>query len=98
MVASDAKLVSIKNTVYRVTFFIYDVDGDLVTGATGFDSEVLKDVGTFVDCTNEVMEIVTSSGIYYFDLTSIEMNVDCVVVIIKMFSSGAKTTVLIMYP
>jgi len=98
MAASDAKPVPIKNTAYRVTFPIYDADGDLVTGATGLDSEVSKDAGTFADCTNEATEIATSSGIYYLDLTSTEMNADCVAVIVKTSSSGAKTTVLIMYP
>ena len=98
MAASDAKPVPIKNTAYRITFPIYDADGDLVTGATGLDSEVSKDAGTFADCTNEATEIATSSGIYYLDLTSTEMNADCVAVIIKTSSSGAKTTVLIMYP
>lgn len=98
MASSDAKPVPIKNTAYRVTFPIYDADGDLVTGATGLDSEVSKDGGTFADCTNEATEIATSSGIYYLDLTSTEMNADTVAVIVKTSSSGAKTTVFVMYP
>ena len=98
MAASDAKPVPIKNTAYRVTFPIYDADGDLVTGATGLDSEVSKDAGTFADCTNEATEIATSSGIYYLDLTSTEMNADCVAVIVKTSSTGAKTTTLVLYP
>lgn len=98
MASTDAKPVPIKNTAYRVTFPIFDADGDLVTGATGLDSEVSKDGGAFADCTNEATEIATSSGMYYLDLTSTEMNADTVAVIVKTSSSGAKTTPLVMYP
>lgn len=98
MAASDARPIPIKNTAFRVVFPILDADGDLVTGATGLDSEVSKDQGTFADCTNEATEIATSSGMYYLDLTSTEMNADCVAVIVKTSTSGAKTTTLVLYP
>jgi len=98
MAAGDATWNPKKNVAYRVTFPILDADGDLVTGATGLDSEVSKDAGTFADCTNEATEIATSSGVYYLDLTATEMNADTVAVIVKTSSSGAKTTVLVMYP
>lgn len=98
MAASDAKPFPIKNTAYRVTFPILDADGDLVTGASSLDSEVSKDAGTFTDCTNEATEIATSSGIYYLDLTADEMNADTVAIIVKTSTSGAKTTVLVLYP
>ena len=98
MAAGDATWNPKKNVAYRVTFPILDADGDLVTGATGLDSEVSKDSGTFADCTNEATEIATSSGVYYLDLTATEMNADTVAVIVKTSSSGAKTTVLVMYP
>jgi hypothetical protein len=98
MASTDAKPVPQKNVAYRVTFPIYDADGDLVTGATGLDSEISKDAGTFTDCTNEATEIATSSGMYYLDLTSTEMNADTVAVIVKTSSSGAKTTPIILYP
>jgi hypothetical protein len=81
-----------------VIFPILDADGDLVTGATGLDSEVSKDQGTFADCTNEATEIATSSGMYYLDLTSTEMDADCVSIIIKTSSAGAKTTPIVLYP
>ena len=98
MAATDAKPFPIKNTAYRVYFPILDADGDTVTGATGLDSEASLDGGTFADCTNEATEIATSSGIYYLDLTSSEMNTDCTVIQVKTSSSGAKTTVLTLYP
>ena len=98
MASTDARPVPIKNTAYRAVFPILDADGDLVTGATGLDSEVSKDQGTFADCTNEATEIATASGMYYLDLTSTEMNADCVAVIVKTSTSGAKTTVLVFYP
>lgn len=98
MASGDAKFAPAKNVAYRVTFPIYDADGDLVTAAASLDSEVSKDAGTFTDCTNEATEIATSSGIYYLDLTASEMNADTVAVIVKTSTSGAKTTVLIFYP
>jgi hypothetical protein len=98
MAAGDATWNPKKNVAYRVTFPILDADGDLVSGATGLDSEVSKDGGTFTDCTNEATEIATSSGVYYLDLTATEMNADTVAVIVKTSSSGAKTTVLVFYP
>jgi len=98
MAAGDASAFGRKGVAYRVTFPILDADGDLVTGATGLDSEVSKDGGTFADCTNEATEIATSSGVYYLDLTSTEMNADTVAVIVKTTSSGAKTTTLVIYP
>ena len=88
----------LKNTAYRVTFPILDADGDLVTGATGLDSEISKNGGTFADCTNEATEIATASGMYYLDLTAAEMNTDTVAIIVKTSSSGAKTTLIVLYP
>ena len=98
MAAGDATWNPKKNVAYRVTFPILDADGDLVIGATGLDSEVSKDGGTFTDCTNEATEIATSSGVYYLDLTATEMNADTVAIIVKTTSSGAKTTVLVFFP
>ena len=98
MASTDALPIPRKNTAYRAVFPILDADGDLVTGAAGLDSEVSKDQGTFADCTNEATEIATSSGMYYLDLTSTEMNADCVAVIVKTSTSGAKTTCLVLYP
>lgn len=98
MASTDAIPVPQKNVAYRVTFPILDADGDLVTGATGLDSEVSKDGGAFADVTAEATEIATSSGMYYLDLTSTEMNADCVAIIVKTSSSGAKTTPIVLYP
>lgn len=98
MASTDALPIPRKNTAYRVYLPILDADGDLVTGATGLDSEISKDGGTFADCTNEATEIASASGMYYLDLTSTEMNADCVVIIVKTSSSGAKTTPIILYP
>ena len=98
MASTDATAIPVKNQAYRVTFPILDADGDLVTGATGLDSEVSKDAGTFADCTNEATEIATSSGMYYLDLTATEMNADTVAIIVKTSTSGAKTTPIVLYP
>lgn len=98
MAATDAKPVPQKNVAYRVTFPILDADGDLVTGAASLDSEVSIDGAAFADCTNEATEIATSSGVYYLDLTSSEMNGDTIAVIVKTGTVGAKTTLLVFYP
>lgn len=98
MASTDAIPVPRKNVAYRVTFPILDADGDLVTGASALDSEVSKDGGTFADCTNEATEIATASGMYYLDLTSTEMNADCVAIIVKTSTSGAKTVPIVIYP
>lgn len=98
MAATDARPIPFKNTAYRHTFPIWDADGDLVTGATGLDSEVSIDAGTFADCTNEATEIATASGIYYLDLTSAEMNGDTIAVIVKTSTVGAKTTPIVLFP
>lgn len=98
MASTDARPLPIKNTAYRLTFPIYKSDGTLITGATALDSEVSKDAGTFADCTNEATEIATSSGVYYLDITSTEMNADCVAVVVKTSSTGAVPPVFILYP
>lgn len=98
MASTDARPVPIKNTAYRLTFPIFKSDGTLITAAAGLDSEVSKDAGTFADCTNEATEIATSSGIYYLDLTSTEMNADCVAIVVKSSSTGAVSPVFVLYP
>jgi hypothetical protein len=98
MAATDARPVPRRNAAFRVYLPILDADGDLVPAATGLDSEVSKDGGTFTDCTNEATEIATASGVYFLDLTATEMNADCVVVIVKTTTSGAKTTIITLYP
>ncbi len=95
MAASDSRPIPRKNTAFRVTFPIFDADGNLKTGAAGLDSEVSIDGGTFSDCTNEATEIATASGVYYLDLSSGEMNGDTIAVIVK---SDAKTAVITIYP
>lgn len=98
MASTDASPIPVKNQAYRVSFPLLDADGDLVTGATGLDSEISKDGATFGDCTNEATEIATASGMYFLDLTATEMNADTVCVIVKTTSSGAKTTPMVLYP
>lgn len=98
MSSSDALPIPRKNVAYRVAFPGLKSDGSLITTGTGMDSEVSKDQGTFVDCTNEATEIATTSGIYYLDLTSAEMDADMVVVKCTWTNSLALTTVLALYP
>jgi hypothetical protein len=97
MASTDARPVPLKNTAYRHYFVILDSDGDPVSAATGLDSEVSLDGGTFADCTSEATEI-GSSGMYYLDLTAAEMNANGVVVIVKTTTNGAKTSPIFLFP
>lgn len=85
----------VKNSAQRIVFPLLDADGDPVTGATSPDSEYSLDGASFADCTNEISEIATTSGVYYLDLLAAETNGD--VVCIQVKSGNAKTTVLVFY-
>jgi hypothetical protein len=98
MASTDALPVPRKNAAYRLTFGLFKSDGTLITGATGLDSEVSKDAGTFADATAEATEIATASGVYYLDLTNTEMNADTVCVLVKSSSTGAVPVVITLYP
>ena len=98
MGAGDAALVPTKNAAWRVTFPIFDADGDLVAGAVGLDSERSLDGGAFADLTAEAIEIAANSGMYYLDLNASEMNADTVAIIVKTTTPGAKTTPIVAYP
>ena len=97
MASTDARPVPQKAVAYRVTFPVFDNDGDLVSGITP-DSEISKDGAAFSDATNEATEIASSSGIYYLDLTSSETDCDTLAVIVKSATADMKTTPIILYP
>ena len=96
MAAGDAKPVPVKAVAFRVTFPILDADGDLVAGATGLDSEFSEDAVGFADCASEATQIATSSGMYYLDIASTEIDGDTCAYIIK--STEGKTTPIVLYP
>src|SRR5262245_12544810 len=97
MAASDAKAIPIKNVAYRVTFPIFDADGDLVSGATGLDSEISINAETFADAVNEATEIAVGSGMFFLDITKSEMNEDTIAGIVKTSTVGAKATPIVLY-
>lgn len=97
MAASDARPVPLKNTAFRFGFSIRNGAGALVTGWAGQDTELSKDFDSFVDATNEAIEI-GSSGIGYIDLTAAEMNFDCVIVKPYVSNSGAIIREYYLYP
>jgi hypothetical protein len=80
---------------YAVTFPLLDADGDPVSPSSP-DSERSLNGDTFADCTNEATEIATSTGICYLALTAAEMTAD--IVTLRIQSTGAKTTVLTLFP
>lgn len=96
--STDATAIPIKGQAFRVTFAVWDSDGDLVTTGTGMDSEISKDGGTAADCTNEATEIATTWGLYYLDLTATEMTADTVALKITLTNSDSKPTPLVLYP
>lgn len=93
--AGDAHPYPIYNARFRIVFPILDADGDPVAGATGLDSELSQDQGTFADATNEATEIATSSGMYYLDIIATELDNKCTAGIVK---SSGKTTPFVLYP
>lgn len=80
---------------WGVVFPLLDADGDPISPSSQ-DSERSLNGDTFADCTNEAVEIATSTGICYLLLTAAEMTADAVGV--RIISTGAKTTVLALYP
>ena len=95
MAASDAIPVPRKNTAFRMTFPVYDTAGALKSSLASADSEISLDGAAFADCTNEVTEI-GSTGFYYIDLTSGEMNADTVAY--KLTGTGINALTAVIYP
>ena len=80
---------------WTVVFPLLDADGDPISPSSP-DSERSLNGDTFGDCTNEAVEIATSSGVCYLILTAAEMTAD--IVTVRIQSTGAKTTILTLYP
>lgn len=98
MAASDAVPVPRKNVAYRFYFAIRKPsDSTLITTWAGQDSEVSLDGAAYSDCTNEATEIGTT-GTGYIDLTSGEMNADCVLLKVTVTNTGAVPLVFTLYP
>lgn len=98
MAAGDAHPWPLKNKAYRVTFDLRLTTGALNINATGLDSEISKDGGTFAGCTNEATQIASSSGVYFLDLTAAEMNADTVAIKIKSTNTNNMDQVVVLYP
>src|SRR6202008_2684533 len=97
MASTDAKLIPIKNQAYRLTFVSQNAALGFVTNGTGMDTEVSKDGATFADATNEATEI-GSTGIYFIDLTTAEMNADIVVIKTTFTNLTALPAATVLYP
>jgi hypothetical protein len=80
---------------FTVTFPLLDADGDPISPSSP-DSQISKNGDTYAACTNEAVEIATTSGTCYLTLTASELTAD--VVTIRILSTGAKTTVITLYP
>ncbi len=94
------ELVRQKNTATIIVFPIVNTTGELVSGATGLDSEIdVWDDDTapdgFVDCTNEATEI-GSTGIYYLSLTQSEMDNAYIAIQVLSTSDNARPQVMLI--
>ncbi len=98
MSASDALPVPRKNAAYRVYFPMLKNDGTVITGWTSPAASISKDGATAASASNTPTEIASSFGIGYLDLTSTEMNADCVVIKATVSNTGALSQVLVLYP
>lgn len=96
--AGDAHEYPIYGAHFRLVFPLLDADGDLVTAASTPDSERSIDCGTIADCTNEMTEIASGSGLYYLDLTGVETTGKVIAVNAKSATAGMKTTPMVLYP
>lgn len=108
MAATDGRPVPLKNTAYRVTFPVFDADGDLVSGLVSASPTMLAlvsiDGAPFALSTNAVNEILSDaegspsvpSGMYFLDLTAAEMNGDTIALIVV--PGSGKTTPVVLYP
>ena len=90
--------VARNGVAFTIVFPLYKNDGTLITGATGVDSEVSKNCGTFIDCTNEAAEIATNSGWYWITLTATEMTATQVCYMMKTSSTDAVIPTIAIYP
>ena len=85
-----------KGAAFTLVFPIYDVSANLVSGATGLDSEVSIDHAAYADCTSEAVEIGTS-GTYWITLTTTEMAGDHILYKVTSTTTNAKPTVRELY-
>ena len=92
MAVTDAKLF-IRNAPNRLTFPIMDANNAPVSAVTSPDSERSLDGGTFADCSAEITELATASGVYYLDLTAAECTGDQLV-----YKIGSSSTMRIIVP
>lgn len=98
MASTDATPLPLKNTAFRLTFPMWLTTGLINTGASGLDTEISIDGGTFADATDEAHEIASGSGTYYIDLTNGEMNGDTIAIQTKSSTTNAITAKTTIYP
>lgn len=80
---------------FTIVFPLLDADGDPIAPSSA-DSEISLNGDTAGDCTNEATEISGLTGVCYLDLLAAELTAN--VVAIETSSTGAKTTINVLYP
>lgn len=98
MAATDAKPIPRKGIAHRVYFPILDADGDPVADGAGLLGLVSTDAAAFATVASAPTQVSVSSGVYFCDLSTTEMNGDAVVLKVTSTTSGAKATIIVLYP
>lgn len=99
MAAGDASIpYPVYGAAFRITFPILDNDGDLVANAAALDTEISKDGGGITDATNEATVVATTSGLYYLDLTYLEMQCSTLAGKAQSSTADSKDTPFVLYP
>lgn len=81
---------------YSLPIIWLDADGDPTDPVTP-DTEISKDGGGFVDCTNEVTVVVGGNGAGWLTLTSEETKASVIWICAKV-ASGPKATLAVLFP
>jgi len=98
MAASDAQPMPVRNRAYRETFPMFTSAGALVTTGT-MTVTISKDAGTFGNPSagaTTATQIATSSGVWYVDLSSTDMN--CETLVIKCTDGTNPPTIIVIKP
>src|SRR5687768_4076831 len=97
MASTDARPVPRKNTAFRLTFAMFNGDADAMPGdLANITTQLSADANTPTATTNSPGEV--GLGFYYIDLTSGEMNADCVAVYAESVTTGVKPMLAVLYP
>jgi hypothetical protein len=97
MASADAFPLPIKAQPYRVTFPLLDMQGLPILVGTGLDAIYSIDAASPLYTASNPVEIGTTMGMYYLDLTGTETNGQTIAVVATCSNSGARGTPIVLY-